>query len=264
MSPTEHRIDIENRINNNLEALRETAAVHPLHPKARRLIENEIKADALSELLDFSMNYLWRENENGEPPLSTDYYSPLKMLPDDRSLLAVLSADRLLSSLNDAGIFFRPGNIYRPEFKPDQSFGDYLVAEGKVLSEELSRLLPLIQKTLEAPDGKVSEEAKKELRENSEAIQQALQEHVNEFMAYHKEYTKQDPIEAYKINMQKRDEIITDSLGIKGILKDVALVHNHLMLQDAFKDLPSDDVNFMTERLIDQLTNPYMKRRVSD
>src|SRR5690554_4410451 len=264
MSPTEHRIDIENRINNNLESLREIEAAHPLHPKARRLIENEIKADALSELLDFDMNYLRREQEKGGPPLSTDYYGPLRVLPDDRSLLAVLSSDRLLSSLNNASIFFRPGNVYRPEFKPDESFGDYLAAEGKVVSEELTKFLPLIQETLEASDGRVSEEAKKTLRENNEIIQQALQEHINEFMAYHKEYTKQDPIEAYKINMQKRDEIITDSLGIKGILKDVALVHNHLMLQDAFKDLPSDDVNFMTERLIDQLTNPYMKRRVSD
>ena len=264
MSPTEHRIDIENRINNNLESLREIEAAHPLHPKARRLIENEIKADALSELLDFDMNYLRREQEKGGPPLSTDYYGPLRVLPDDRSLLAVLSSDRLLSSLNNASIFFRPGNVYRPEFKPDESFGDYLAAEGKVVSEELTKFLPLIQETLEASDGRVSEEAKKTLRENNEIIQQALQEHINEFMAYQSKYTEQDPIGNYTINLQKRSKLLTDSLGIHGILKDVALVHNHLMLQDAFKDLPSDDVNFMTERLIDQLTNPYMKRRVSD
>ncbi len=264
MSPSEHRIDIENRINNNLESLREIEAAHPLHPKARRLIENEIKADALSELLDFDMNYLRREHGKGEPSLSTDYYGPLRMLTDDRSLLAVLSSDRLLSSLNNASIFFRPGNVYRPEFKPDESFGDYLAAEGKVVSEELTKFLPLIQETLEASDGRVSEEAKKTLRENNEIIQQALQEHINEFMAYQSKYTEQDPIGNYTINLQKRSKLLTDSLGIHGILKDVALVHNHLMLQDAFKDLPSDDVNFMTERLIDQLTNPYMKRRVSD
>ncbi len=263
MSPTEHRVDIENRINNNLEALREIEAVHPLHPKARRLIENEIKADALSELLDFDMNYMRREHGKGEPPLSTDYYGLLRMLPDDRSLLAVLSSDRLISSLNNASIFLRPGNVYRPEFKPDQSFGDYLASEGKAVSEELTKFLPLIQETLEASDGRVSEEAKKALRENNEAIQQALQEHVHEFMAYHEKYTEQDPIGNYKINLQKRSELLTDSLGIHGILKDVALFHNHQILQHTFKDLSSDDVNFMTERLIGQLTDPYMKKRVS-
>ena len=132
------------------------------------------------------------------------------------------------------------------------------------MSEELTKFLPLIQETLEASDGRVSEEAKKTLRENNEIIQQALQEHSNEFMAYQSKYTEQDPIGNYTINLQKRSKLLTDSLGIHGILKDVALVHNHLMLQDAFIDLPSDDVYFMTERLIDQLTNPYMKRRVSD
>lgn len=264
MSPTEHRKDIEDRINNNLEALLKTETEHPLHPKAKRLIENEIKAEALTELLDFDINYLRREYEKEEPPISTDYYSPLNLLTDDRSLLSVLSSDQLLSSLNNASIFFRPGNIYRPEFKPNESFGDYLDSQGKVVSEELSKYLPLIQETLEAPEGKVSEETKKALRENNEAIHQVLQEHINEFMDYQNKYTKQDLFKNYSINLQKRNDILKDSLGINGILKDVSLLYNHLMWQNTFQDLPADEVISMTEGLMELLINPYIKKRVSE
>ncbi len=262
MSPAEHRKDLESRINANLEALRKTDAESPLYPKARRLIENEIKMDALTELLQFSMHYLRRENENNEVPLTTNYYSPLKMLPDDRSLLSVLSADRMLASLNNAGIFFRPWNIHLPEFNPEQSFKDYLIAEGKTLSKEAIRLMPLIQRTLEVSDGRISESLKNELKENSTAIQQLLQNHINEFMAYRNKYTKQDPIGDYKINMQKREEIITDSLGINGILKDVFLFHNHCAWLRAYINYPSDDLDSMTERCIDRLTSPFLKKHL--
>lgn len=44
----------------------------------------------------------------------------------------------------------------------------YLAAEGKVVSEELVKYLPIIQETLEAPDGEVSEE------ETSEPISQLV------------------------------------------------------------------------------------------
>lgn len=264
MSPAEHRKDLEVRISDNLEALRITDAESPLCPKAKRLIANEIKMDALSELLQFSMSYMRRENENNEVPLSTDYYSPLEMLTDDRSLLSVLSADRMLSSLNNAGIFFRPGNIHRPEFNPEQSFGDYLVAEGIQLPDEAARLLPLIQKTLETLDGRVSKELQNELKENSKAIEQVLQSHINEFMAYHKKYTKQDPIGDYKINMQKRNGILTDSLGINGILKDVFMYHIHYAWLRAHSNLPPEDLNSMTEKFRDQLTDPFLKKCVSE
>lgn len=264
MSPTELLKDIEDRINNNLETILKTEAEHPIHPKAKRLIENEIKADALTELLDFDMNYLRREFEKGESPISNDYYDPLKSLTDDRSLLAVLTADRLISSLNSASIFYRPGNLYRPEFKPNESFGEYLAANGKVLSEELTKYLPIIQETLEAPEGKVSEETKKALRENNEAIQQLLQEHINEFMDYQNKYTKKDPFENYTINLQKRNDILKDSLGINGILKDVSLLYNHFMWQNTFNDITADDVNSMSEGIMELLTNPYIKRLFSE
>ncbi len=264
MSPTELLKDIEDRINNNLETILKTEAEHPIHPKAKRLIENEIKADALTELLDFDMNYLRREFEKGELPISNDYYDPLKSLTDDRSLLAVLTADRLISSLNSASIFYRPGNLYRPEFKPNESFGEYLAANGKVLSEELTKYLPIIQETLEAPEGKVSEETKKALRENNEAIQQVLQEHIHEFMDYQNKYTKKDPFENYTINLQKRNDILKDSLGINGILKDVSLLYNHFMWQNTFNDITADDVNSMSEGIMELLTNPYIKRLFSE
>ena len=264
MSPTELLKDIEDRINNNLETILKTEAEHPIHPKARRLIENEIKADALTELLDFDMNYLRREFEKGEPPISNDYYDPLKLLTDDRSLLAVLTADRLISSLNSASIFYRPGNLYRPEFKPNESFGEYLAANGKVVSEELTKYLPIIQETLEAPEGKVSEETKKALRENNEAIQQLLLEHINEFMDYQNKYTKKDPFENYTINLQKRNDILKDSLGINGILKDVSLLYNHFIWQNTFNDITADDVNSMSEGIMELLTNPYIKRVFSE
>lgn len=264
MSPTEHRKDLESRINANLEALRETEAGSSLCPKAKRLIENEIKMDALEELLRFSMHYLQRENENNTVPLTTDYYSPLKLLPDDRSLLPALSFDRMLASLNNAGIFFRPWNIHLPEFNPEQSFKDYLIAEGKMLSDEALRLMPLIQSTLEISDGRISEALKTELKENSTAIQQLLQNHINEFMAYRNKYTKQDPIGEYKINMQKRDEIISDSLGINGILKDVFLFHNHCAWLLAHENLQSDDLNNMTERCIARLSSPFLRKRLSE
>lgn len=260
MSPTEYRIEIEDRINNNLVALNEIATEHPLHPKAKRLIENEIKADALSELLDFDMHYLRLEFEKGEPPISTDYYSPLSILPDDRSLLAVLSSDRLLSSLNSSSIFFRPENMYRPEFKPEESFEEYLAAEGKVVSEELNKYLSLIQETIESGNN-VSEEIKKTLRENNEPIQQALQEYINDLMAYQNKYTKQN-LGNYGNSLQKRSDILTDSLGINGILKDVSLFHNHLMMQNFFKDLSEDELNSIIEKLIDLTTNPYIKATI--
>lgn len=264
MSPTELLKDIEDRINNNLEALRKIEADCPLHPKAKRLIENEIKADALSELLDFDMNYLRREFEKGEPPITNDYYGPLSLLTDDRGLLVVLSGDQLISSLNSASIFFRPGNLYRPEFKPDETFGEYLETEGKVVSEELTKYLPVIQETLEAPDGEVSEDVKKTLREKSEIIQQLLQDHINEFMDYQNRYTKQDLFKNYTINLQKKNNILKDSLGIDGILKDVTLLHNHLMWQNTFQDLPEEDVRSMTEELMDLITNLFIKRYVSE
>jgi hypothetical protein len=264
MSPTELLKDIEDRINNNLETILKTEAEHPIHPKAKRLIENEIKAEALTELLDFDMNYLRREFEKGEPPISNDYYDPLKLLTDDRSLLAVLTADRLISSLNSASIFYRPGNLYRPEFKPNESFGEYLAANGKVVSEELSKYLQIIQETLEAPEGKVSEETKKALRENNEAIQQLLLEHINEFMDYQNKYTKKDPFENYTINLQKRNDILKDSLGINGILKDVSLLYNHFIWQNTFNDITADDVNSMSEGIMELLTNPYIKRVFSE
>ena len=175
-----------------------------------------------------------------------------------------MSSARLISSLNNASIFFRPGNIYRPEFKPNESFGDYLAAEGKVVSEELIKYLPIIQETLEAPDGEVSEEVKKELRDNNEAIQQLLQEHINEFMDYQNKYTKQDLFKNYTINLQKRNDILKDSLGINGILKDVLLLYNHFIWQNSFQDLPEDDVNSMTEKLLDLLANPHIKKYASE
>lgn len=263
-NPTEHRNDLESRITTNLEALRKTEAGSPLTPKAKRLISNEIKMDALEELLLFSMYYLQRENEDDEVPLTTDYYSPLKMISDDRSLLSAISADRMLTSLNNAGIFFRPWNVHIPAFKPEQSFKDYLIAEEKTLSEEEDQLVSLIQSTLEISNGRISETLKTKLRKNSEAIQKFLQSHINEFMAYRNKYTKQDPVGDYKINMQKKDEIITDSLDIDGILKDVLLFHNHYAWLLAHIKLPSDELNSMTKQCAEQLSNPFLMKHLSE
>lgn len=264
MGPVELQKDLENRINDNLKALQETDGKSPLCPKAKRLIENEIKMSALSELLLSSMYYLQRENEGNEVPLSTDYYSPLKMVTNDRSLLSVVSADQMLSSLNNAGIFFRPGNIYRPEFKPEQTFEEYLLEKGVVLSEETIRLLPLIQATLETSNEKIDKELLQEIKENSKAIEQVLRIHINEFMAYHQKYTKLDPIGDYKINLQKREAILTDSLGINGILKDLFLYREYNAWLKAFPNLPSEDINSMTETVKDKLTDPFLKEAISN
>lgn len=259
MSPAEHRQDLEARINNHLDSIWKTDAKHPIHPKARRLIENEIKADALSELLQFSISYLRRE-ENTVTPLSADYYSLLGVIPaNDRSLLSVLSADKMISSLNYASIFLHPDNMYRPEFNPDQSFGDYLVAEGKVLSDETIKLLPLIEKTVRPGGSKLNEEEKKATTENKDVIRRILQGYIRELIAYQKKYTKRDLWEDFKVSMQKRDDIFTDSMNISGILKDVSMYRYFYGWLRAKSNLTPNDVNSMTEKFSDRITNPFLK-----
>ena len=149
------------------------------------------------------------------------------------------------------------------EFKLEQTFEEYLLEKGVVLSEETIRLLPLIQKSLEVPNGKVNEELVKEIKENSKAIEQVLQIHINEFMAYHKKYTKLDPIGDYKINLQKRDEILTDSLGIDGILKDIFIYRTHNTWLRAHPNLPSEDKSSMTKIVRDKLSDPFLKEAIS-
>lgn len=261
MTPAEHRQDLETRIKNNLEALRKTDAEHILSPKAKRLIENEIKADALSELLQFSVSYMRREKENKEPYLSADYYSLLEMLPDnDRSLLSVLSAERMISLLPTAGIFFRPGNFYQPGFKPEQSFTDYLLRKGVKLSEETKRMLPLIQRMAETKVTEVSEELKKEVKEHSEEIQAVLQSHINEWMEYQRKYTKSDPSEDYGINTQKREEILTDSLHINGLLKDVCMFRYFYEWLHRNTNIPADEFKSFTENSRNRLENPFLRK----
>ncbi len=265
MSPVDHRQDLEARINDNLEILRETNAEHPLCPKAKRLIENEIKADALSELLQFSTAYLRRETLDNETPLSTDYYSLLEMLPtNDRSLLSTLSAERLLLSLNFAGIMIRPANIYTPEFKPGQSFGDYLVAKGIVVSSESKKLLPLIQTMLESPRGNNNNELTNKIKENQEAIQQFIRIHSNDYFAYYKEYSNFDPIESFQINTWKREEILTDSLGLEGVFKDAAMYLYHCTWLNMNSKLDPRDLNFATEFSSGRLSNPVLKEHLSE
>lgn len=259
MSPAEHRQDLETRIRNNLDSLRKTDANHSLHPKSKQLIENEIKADALSELLQFSLNYLRRDTGTVKP-LSADYFYLLKTLPsNDRSVLSVLSADRMISSLNNAGIFLHPDNMYRPEFNPDQSFGDFLVAEGNVLSDETIKLLPLIEKTVRPGGTKLNEEEKIAAVENKDAIQRILQGYIRELMAYQKKHLKQDPWEDFRVSMQKRDEIFTDSLSISGILKDVSMYRYFYGWLRAKSNLTSNDITSMTEQFNDRITNPFLK-----
>lgn len=264
MDPDDHKRDLENRIKENLEALQKTQAEHALSPKARRLIENEIKMDALSELLRFSMHHLQRENNNTGKPLLVDYYSPLQILPsNDRSVLSALSADRMLSQLGAAGIFFRPGNLYRPEFNPEQSFTDYLLGEEVVLSDETLSLLPLMERIFDAGAGD-DEELKKEIMEHREAIERVFQQHLNELMAYQKMYMKHDPWEEYKAIVQKRDEILTDSLHVSGILKDVQMFRFYNDWLRGNPHIPVDELKRTTGNFSDRLSEPYLKKCLAE
>lgn len=259
MSPIEYRQELEARIRNNLDSLWKTEANRHLHPKTKQLIENEIKADALSELLQFSLNYLRRDGGTVKP-LSANFFSLLKTLPtNDRSVLSVLSADKLISSLNNAGIFLHPDNMYRPEFNPDQSFGEYLVARGVVLSDETIKFLPLVEKVVRPGGSKLSEEEKKVTIENRDVIQRILQRHVRELMEYQKKYTKQDPWEEFRVSIQKRDDIFTDSLSISGILKDISMYRYFYGWLRTKNNLTSNEVNLMTEKFNDRIANPFLK-----
>ncbi len=260
MKPVEFLQQIENRIAGNLKTLREANEEQPLHEKANRLIENEIKADAIGDLLMFSQRYLLREVENDEEPIDTSFYGLTKVLPmNDRSLLAVKSFDKLIASINSAGILFRPGNMYRPTFIPEQTFHEFLMAEGKELTEDAIDLLPLIQNSFFPSPGIDVEELRREVTERKDELQQALNTYINEWIAYMKLYSQQDPMGDYRFTMEKRDEITTNVLHLEGILKDVAMLYfiNHRAF--GAEKLSPDEQDVLMRDFRERLSNPYMK-----
>lgn len=258
-----HRIDIEKRIDANLATFRKTDAEGSLCAKAKRLIENEIRASALEELLQFSMRYIKR-TDWFDAPINTHYYSPLRMLQDDRSLLAVSSFDGLLSSLTSAGIFFLPENLHRPEFKPKETFKEFLIGEGKSLSKEEEALMSLIQMTFESSNKKISKELVEELREKKSEIEDLSRNYINEVMAYHNKYLVLNPVKDYSITLHKKDEIVTDSLGIEGILKDMFHLHNHYNWMCAYPKLQQDEVDATKNECMKMLSNQFMKNYLSE
>lgn len=265
MSPAKHREDLENRINRNLEALRKTDKEHALLPKAKRLIENEIKVDALSELLQFSRAYELRFGRNNRPPTPSAYYSLMEtLLPGDRSVLAAQSTDPVLYLLNNTDNFLRPGSIYYPPFKPEQSFREYLVEKGVALSEETKELLPLMQRMFEAEhDAKARRALSPEIKEKNDAIQKVRQLHKAELEAYLRKFAKSNPVEEYNFTTAKREEILTDSMHVKGVLKDACMYFYFREWLNRHSKLSADELKFFTKSSIDRLSNPYLKKSLS-
>jgi len=251
---------IENRIAGNLNTLRETNEEQPLCWKANRLIENEIKADAIGDLLMYSWRYLHREVDNDEEPIDTSFYDLAKVLPtNDRSLLAVKSFDKLIASINSAGILFRPGNMYRPTFIPEQTFHEFLLAEGKELTEEAISLLPLIQNSFSPSSDIDEEELRREVNEHKDELQQVFNTYINEWIAYLNLYAQKDPMGDYRFTMEKRDEIMTDVMHLEGILRDASLLYfiNHRTF--GVENLSSEEQEALITDFKKRLSNPFMK-----
>lgn len=260
LSPVEFLRKVENRLADNLDALRMTNEEQPLCDKAFRLIENEIKADAISDLMMFSWRYMHRESENEEEPIESGYYKLMEVLPNnDRSLLAVKSFDELIASINNAGIFYRPGNMYRPNYIPEQTFPEFIMDEGKELTEETIDILLLVQKSFFPLYVESEEELRREVQEHKEKIQQVLNSYINEWIDYLKLYAQKDPLGDYRFTMEKRSEIMIDVMHLEGILKDASLFYfvNHRIF--GVENLSSDEQEVLITDFKNRLSNPFMK-----
>ena len=260
LSPSEFLMRVENRLTDNLEALRMTNEEQPLCDKAFRLIENEIKADAISDLMKFSWRYLHRESENVREPIDSGYYNLMEVLPNnDRSLLAVKSFDELIVFINNAEIFFRPGNIYRPNYIPEQTFPEFIMGGGKELTEETIDILLLIQKLTFPLNAESEEELRREVQEHKEEIPKVLNSYTNELRAYLKLYSQKDPSGDYWFTMEKRNEIMIDLMHLDGILKDASLFHyvNHRIF--GVENLSPDEQEVLMTDFKDRLSNPFIK-----
>jgi hypothetical protein len=246
--PDVYKQSIEDRIKSNLDSLQRTLAQHPLSAKAIRLIENEIKLDAVSELLAFASQYQFRENPAGAIP--AEFYEIMKTISfDDRSLLSALSANNFINLLSMSSVYFQQGNSYQPDIHPSVSLKEYFEEEGIQLSEEEIKPFDLTQKFLNpAYSSAHSKELVKELNENKEQMQPFLTKYMNNMLAYQRKYIKIDQLAAYLFNVAKRDEILRDTFHVgEGIVKDALMLRffrsydNNPDISDADKKVIKQD-----------------------
>jgi hypothetical protein len=210
-----------------LDTLQLTLAQRKLSAKAIRLIENEIKLDAVSEMLEFANRYQFREN-----PIDTipdDFYEIMKTIPfDDRSLLSVLSANNFIVQLNMSPVYYQPGNFYQPDFQPSISLAAYFVEEGIQLSEEETEILSFLQKyVFTSPTPSPSSEEMKKIAEEvkEKQFQSFFEKYGENALAYSRQYMKIDQLASYMFNVKKRDELLRNTFHVgDGIVKDVLML----------------------------------------
>jgi hypothetical protein len=259
--PDTYKQGIEDRIKSNLDTLQLTLAQRPLSAKAIRLIENEIKLDAVSEMLEFANRYQFRENPVDSIP--TGFYEIMKTIPfDDRSLLSVISANNFITQLNMSPVYYQPGNFYQPDFHPSISLAEYFVEEGIQLSEEETEILSFLQKyafTLPTPSPGPEEMKKiaEEVKEKEKQFQSFFEKYGENALAYSRQYMKIDQLASYMFNVKKRDELLRNTFHVgDGIVKD-ALMLRFLMSYD------NPDVSAEERKVILQNFKAYLSTVVA-